>query len=386
MAFVPVIVLAAAGCTVQASPTPATPMPTADGTPTTPGPTVSPAPELSWERVEGFPETLESRGIATVVAGGPGFVAVGPDELMGSLVWISTDGRDWTAVPQTPDFATAGIAALVAADGRVLAVGRETSDVDTFLAAAWISEDGTTWRRVEGGPDLQDSQLIDVVATDDGFVAIGGLPGADAAAVWTSADGETWQRVPDQPEFEHAFMWAVTEGGPGLVAVGWRRNPEPDLAVWTSIDGQEWTLAPDPPGGEGFQGRDVIELDGSLVMVGDLVFGGEAGAWVSPDGVTWEPAEADDSFAEALMVSVTTVPGGLMAVGSRGEDAGIWTSADGRSWTQVDGGEAFSGAFVSAAVALGGDVIAVGATQERIPGTGSFTSSAMVWYGSPVVP
>jgi len=37
---------------------------------------------------------------------------------------------------------------------------------------------------------------------------------------------------------------------------------------------------------------DVINHDGTLVMVGSLVFGGEGRIWTSTDGVAWEVAGA----------------------------------------------------------------------------------------------
>ena len=73
---------------------------------------------------------------------------------------------------------------------------------------------------------------------------------------------------------------------------GWRRNPEPDLAVWTSPDGASpGPLPPDPEGFAGYEATDVVDLDGTLVMVGSS-FTGEGGRiWFSDDGFTWEPAE-----------------------------------------------------------------------------------------------
>jgi hypothetical protein len=168
-------------------------------------------------------------------------------------------------------------------------------------------------------------------------------------------------------------------GGPGFVVTGWRQG---HLAVWTSVDGREWALAPDPPGGQGFEGRDIVERDGGLVMVGDLISGGSAGAWTSTSGVTWQPAEASASFVGGAMVTVTATPSGLLAVGSRNvDDAGVWTSADGRTWRAVDD-PVFVDAFITDATVSDDLVVLVGGTQELVAGTtGSYTSAAMAWYG-----
>lgn len=387
------IAVALAGCTTNAPPaSPQSPVPASPGTeaPTasaSPPPTSTPVAYVI-ERAT-TPTPPDASALIDVVAAGDGrLVAIGFDGQMGSFVWLSDDGaHTWTEAAD-PALSSAGMAAAVALDDRLVAVGRDPADIETNLAAAWISEDaGDTWRRAEGGSALADGQLIDVVAAGPGLVAIGGLPGADAAAVWTSADGgETWQRSPDADSFAHAFMWAVAEGGPGLVAVGWRRNPEPDLAVWTSADGQDWALAADPELGEGFQGLDVLSRDdGTVVMVGELVNGGTAGAWFSTDGEAWEAAEdADGSFTDGSMRRVIATPDGLLAFGSIGLDGAVWSSADGRSWRlAASGGPALTDGYITAAVATADGVALVGGNQQRIEDTESFTQTAAAWVGAP---
>jgi hypothetical protein len=390
------ILAATAGCATSSAPegtppAPPTPLPTQTATsPPEPSgaPTPTPGSELTLERLDDFPAGPATGAVIAVAEGGPGLVAIGYDGLSGTVIWTSIDGRRWEAVPQSPDLVDAGMADLVAAGRRLVAVGRgNTTDVDNLVAAAWVSEDGVTWRRTAGGPDMEGGQLIDVIQTDDGFLAIGGIVAADAAAVWTSPDGETWQRAAAaDPDLEHAFMWAVTQGGPGFVAVGWRRNPEPDLAVWTSTDGQDWALAPDPPGAAGFEGRDVAEIGGSLVMVGGLVTGGEVAAWVSSDGKRWEAADPSDSFSGAAVNAVIRTPAGLLAVGSRGDDAAAWTSVDGRSWTVVED-DALADAYLDDVFAIDEGSVAVGATQHLVAGTdGSYVTTPMIWFGSPSEP
>jgi hypothetical protein len=311
--------------------------------------------------------------VLVVVPGGDGLVAIGFDGQFGSMVWTSTDGREWTDLPQ-PGFENEGLTSVIPADGGLLAVGRgDTLDVDTQLAAAWMSQDGTSWRRVEGGPEMR-GQMIDVVATDIGLFAVGGVPGEDAAGIWRSSDGEIWERTGG--DFEHAFMWAIAEGGPGLVVVGWRRNPEPDLAVWTSTDGEEWTLAPDPEGFEGFEGVDVIEYKGTLVMVGGSVFESEARIWTSADAAAWEVAGVPESLVDASMRKVVSTPFGLLALGGRGMDGAAWISLDGSSWTSF--GERVPNAHFTSAFVTDGTLIVTGATQEGTLETGIQTR-AMIW-------
>jgi hypothetical protein len=340
--------------------------------------------ELAWERLE-VPSLGQDGAVVDVEAAGPGFVALATYGPTGSAILTSPDGREWTAVPQ-PDWSHVGLAGMVEADGRLIAVGRDTTDVDTDLAMVWISDDGVEWRRATGGPDLEGAQLIDVVETDDGFVAIGGYPTQDAAGAWTSPDGELWTRAAANDSFEHAFVWAVAEGGPGVVAVGWRRSDDPtgfDPAFWTSVDGADWTLAPTPEGAAGTQVRDVVRSGDTMVAVGDLLMGGQAFGWVSADGTTWETVDALDGFEGALLADVAATPNGFLAIGGRNvDDGGAWLSSDGRDWAVVDD-PIFADASLVESLAVGDDVIVVGNTQTRIAGTQSYTWQPMIWHGSP---
>jgi hypothetical protein len=342
--------------------------------------------ELTWERIE-LLHSADNGAAVDVEAAGPGFVALGFDGTSGSIVWTSPDGRAWTAVAQ-PEWGTVALASMAEVDGRLIAVGRDTTDIERDLAMVWISDDGISWRRAEGGPDLEGAQLIEVVATDDGFLAIGGYPRMDAAAVFTSSDGEVWTRAASVPAdaFDHAFMWSVADTGLGLVAVGWRRNTDEqiqfDPAFWTSADGVEWKLAATPDGAPGTQVRDVIPLAEGAVAVGDLVAsGGQSFAWTAGAAGSWELVGDPDGFDDALISDLTAIRGGVVAVGSRESHGGMWISADGSSWSVVDDAS-FADAYLVETLDVDGHLIVAGATQRRIAGTESYTSAPAIWYGA----
>jgi hypothetical protein len=360
-----------AGCTPPSS-APASPSGTQEPTELPASTTPKPVPTVSWEAAT-VPAAGRGSASLEVTPGGDGLIAIGFDGQFGSMVWTSTGGHEWRDLPQ-PGFESAGLVSVVAFDGGLVAVGRgDTLDVDSELAAAWISQDGTSWRRVEGGPEMR-GQMIDVVATDTGLFAVGGVPGEDAAGIWRSTDGEIWERTGG--DFDGAFMWAIAEGGPGLVVSGWRRNPEPDLAVWTSADGVDWTLAPDPEGFAGFEGVDVIEYDGTLVMVGGSVFGGEARFWTSGDGLAWRVADVSESLVDATVRKLVATPLGLVALGGRQMDGAAWISPDGLSWAPF--GESVPEAHFTSAYVSDDTLIVAGATQEGTIETGIVTQ-ALIW-------
>ncbi len=303
------------------------------------------------ELVFGEPGTLEPADetdlsqhvMADVTVGGPGFVAVGREEMwfgivaedrrgaeQAAAVWTSADGASWTRVQDDQEVLTklpakTSMLAVAQRDGQLVAVGYESKDTRALNAAVWTSEDARAWSRVPhddelfGGP-TSFFQMNDIVAGGPGFVAVGaetteanarevgweGLPRAESilvsgiglkdeprAAIWLSADGLAWQRLPQESLIgvadEGRVLTAVTTGGPGLIAVGWRVvDRELDPEVWTSTNGSEWTLASDTDGAFSAPDRqvitDVVAAGPGLLAVGATgsVLDSSAAVWTSP--------------------------------------------------------------------------------------------------------
>jgi hypothetical protein len=159
---------------------------------------------LVWSRVphdEAVFGGNDSQQMYSVVAGGPGLVAVGYDRSSGdadTAVWTSPDGLAWSRVPH--DEAVFGgddsqqMYSVVAGGPGLVAVGYDRSGGDDD-AAVWTSPDGLAWSRVPydeavfGGDGTQ--EMLSVVAGGPGLVAVGydRSGGDDDAAVWTSPGG-----------------------------------------------------------------------------------------------------------------------------------------------------------------------------------------------------
>lgn len=220
---------------------------------------------LNWSRATLPDAGLEIMGL---VAGGPGFVAVGSSESvegdvmpgLHSGIWTSVDGTIWTRVPDAPMFANSTISAVVTGGPGLVAVGTTVAPPNVngvFAPAIWTSADGLTWAKeatptdptpwtmVEG--TLQGRIISNIVATPEGFVAVGmefGLTSKvlQRAVVWTSRDGRSWARVAHDPVFDGGEdpgfrfgMRAVYLIGNRLTATGetpggptvWVSPPEP---------------------------------------------------------------------------------------------------------------------------------------------------------------
>jgi len=213
-------------------------------------------------------------------------------------------------------------------------------------AAVWVSDDGRNWTAVEG-PGFSDEggQRILALATDGRrIIAAGmfsmGLMGQvppDRALVWYSDDlGRTWNLVEEETfATGHGGMMDVAWTGDGFIGVG--------NGFWFSPDGLSWTLTDDeePP----VLVRSLAEWDAWWIAVGDGRDSSAAAMWRSEDGRSWELMHSDsgtgpgtESMAGALAVAAGR--DGLVAVGfDRPErwdrTPAAWRSENGLSWHMV---------------------------------------------------
>lgn len=314
---------------------------------------------VSWDRVPNDGRTFGGGFMLDVTAGGPDLVAVGQragiDELSDAAVWTSPDGITWSPVDdQAEALGGAGsqrIETVIAAGPGFVAVGSDETD-----GAVWTSTDGRAWSRVPdpdgvlGGPG--DQRIEDIVARPGGLVAVGGDSDETQGdiAVWLSSNGLDWTRVPTDEALAPGtgqIALGVAAGGPGLVMVGLAEYRDSSVAaVWTSPDGLAWTRVPHDGsvfGGENGSAMTAVSAwDRGLVAVGqDNAFDGspDAAAWFSLDGLTWSKAPYDfDTFGglfapydSQYMLDVTVGDDLIVGVGVEGPfseaRAAIWAAA-----------------------------------------------------------
>lgn len=363
---------------------------------------------LTWERVPHDASLFGGAGtqvIKAVVAGGPGFVAVGQDRSGGdndAAVWTSIDGFEWKRLAHDESvFGGSGnqyMEAVTAGGPGLVAVGGDYENGEG-VAAVWTSVDGTNWQRVphneselgcsykkgdKVGPFTAEFVLAEmkaIVQGGPGLVAVGtdqvrNIVGT--AAVWTSPDGVNWERVEGDRDVFHdqnvVEMYAVTKGGPGLVAVG--DSGEFGAAVWTSVDGFTWQRVPhhDDVFGKVFPIMLGVTAGGpGLVAVGVDTLDREivAAVWTSVDGVTWERIAHNKGFAGSdavVMRAVAASEVGLVAVGfdKSEESAVVWTSEDGINWYRSPKNDLFANTNGMLDVTDGGPgFVAVGYTLQQ---------------------
>ena len=311
-------------------------------------------------------------GMSRVVLGGPGVLAFGTtceieEGQTGECfagVWASDDGLVWELVE---NLGPADVWAVVAGGPGFVAVGSTCTfgpegPPPDCAPAIWTSSEGTDWARVAHDEDLFPSCLqvdesfcelsIDqVVVLPSGELLASGFS-AEGLTVWTSPDGVAWTRSeePFLPFGSDLRPWWIDQLmviGPQLIATGAECREETVAYLGVSTrsneagDGVvlELVVADSAAEAAGLEKNDVIvRFDGEPVAdtIGSLITSRQPGDTVTltvlREGreIDLEATlgESEDFFCTALMA----------------------TSSDGAEWTAVDGvisaeGDSFFGPF-----------------------------------------
>ena len=273
------------------------------------------------------PEALTPGNVSDVTAGGPGYIAVGYYDRLGTgrraVVWTSTDGLTWSLLAHDPLFEHALMYRILPWQGRLWIFGNAGFGAGGGATEplAWSSADGATWQsETLSLPDGKGLSVIDAAGDVlwGTLYALGDDLGMEPLVMATSTDGRAW--TPSVLPVPRASSMHVVDGDLVLLAVpvsGSTSTPAP--GVYRSTDGRTWEALVT---GSATVGNDIIDAGGTLIMVGDDAKGdGACGAgchaagWRSVDGgKTWTLVTTDT--AGGLMDTVTALPDRtLVAVG-----------------------------------------------------------------------
>jgi hypothetical protein len=293
--------------------------------------------------------------VVDVVAGGPGYVAVGESGTHGGLrIWTSTDGLAWELVDPT-QLALQGDGTLFAVaehDGTLMAVGRiggsDPTGPETDVVL--VSRDGTHWNHTALSHPIQ---AVDITWFDGAWIATG------VTMSRSTDDGNTWTAV-DLQGIRSGWPFGTSSVGVAVVA-----DRVDQSGVATSTDGVKWdwhSLNPNQP-----PWNAVITV--LLARDGQLLAAGNAPESDSPP-VAWVSGAASTS-SPAPTPTTTPTPA-------------VPTSTHYSSWTAVPMPDptphAFSGEWPYAAVEFRGQVIAAGGINGSCcTGTFSTDTRAVVW-------
>jgi hypothetical protein len=288
------------------------------------------APE-AWARAD-VPATPAGLDLWDVIAGGPGFIAVGggfPEgsETATALIWVSQDGRSWLSVPLFGEAARGLARAIVATGDGYVVVG---SGCCPDEAAVWLSGDGISWERLPDQPGFGSTAMLGIASTPTGLVAVGcaAVMECGGGLSWTSPDGRSWSEPVTMP----ILPFDLVSAGTGVLATGTTEAYGGGAASSLSEDGSTW-LAPVEVGAPGSLETAAELEDGFLAAGGwfDMDSGASGPLLLrSADAGAWEPVPAR-RLGDAWLDDVLVRDDGVLLVGwrsARGTQvpASYWTS------------------------------------------------------------
>lgn len=297
--------------------------------------------------------------LALLASAMPAATAAQPAEAPGTAPWQRAETPAAPAGLQLWDVIAGG-------PGFVAVGGGFESGQEVGTAIIWVSEDGHTWQSVPLLGEAASGIPRSITATPSGFVAVGSGCCPDEAAVWLSQDGIAWERIPDQPGFADTAMLAVTSTPGGVHAVGCSAVLECFSGLaWSSVDGRSWsgpvTLDLMPGGVVGSQ-------LGLLALGATEAYEGAAAVAFSNDGLTWDPATvvADTGWLHAAVdtpAATLAVGGTTNARSGRTETLAV-TSSDGQLWAPLQA-PGLARVWIEDVVAAQGGWLAVGWSAGR---------------------
>ena len=210
----------------------------------------------------------------------------------GGTVRYGWDGAKWIALGALE---INGVERLAfGQDGAVALVGTRL----------WYSTDGLHFNRAEEGPASRSSTDAERGYCPNGF----GPLDSGRPVLATEAGYVTF-----------------TSKWPGMMG----QHPMCEPIVWFSADGHGWELmSEESPFGESAAVYEIAERDGRFVAVG-ATRGASAVAWVSDDGLAWEPTIFDLDFVDGIAGGDL----GWVLTGANAIDEQLmYFSADGYNW------------------------------------------------------
>ncbi|MEV0969125.1 hypothetical protein [Microtetraspora glauca] len=314
------------------------------------GDTAFPAP--------GLPGNGSSQVLNAVTSADSTVVAVGSDisgPVPRPLFLVSTDGGGkWelgrVVGPAGYDIVGGAVGRVVGGGGHWLAAGTDApGSAGPAARGMWVSSDGKTWTAVDPGrltAFWSQDRITDLARTATGFVAVGTATLRDGTAgpvAWVSPDGRGWTRVdtgqigtPDKVR----GMRAVAARGDQVVALADPGEGDSASVVLRSADGgRSWLrtavaladVRPEP-GALAATGKGFV-----LVPTRQRSAAGEVRVFCSGDGAKWEQCGTIGKLGPegAGVRGLASSAAGIAAVTeSAWERYALYTSADGRKWTK----------------------------------------------------
>jgi len=259
-------------------------------------------------------------------------------------IWSSTDGVTWTREIENANFSpTQPQNYVLVYDDKMWLIGRGGS-----LSDVWVTENGVDWTRVSSEFPLGDREAYAIIAAYGKMWAIGGYHRDSDTRyndIWSSTDGVTWDQEPETGLFSARFYHKLVSANDQLWLIGGNDDTSLSLNdVWTSSNGKSWTLVNDAAAFPASLSHSTLAFNDQLWLIQN-----DHTVWTSDDdGVTWIQT-SDGSFfhghkgnngryaTPSVFDNKLFLTGGAIPNMS-GTDIlvdDIWSSTDGANWRKA---------------------------------------------------
>lgn len=300
-----------------------------------------------------------------------GHYVAGGNQGDAAIVWTSEDGQSWTRRARWSEeglnltVTTVLVAPRQDEPDHVFAAGVADSGESSAITLARSDDDGETWFTVESPAfvGLADQAVTSARGTGTKGLLLAGWQssedGGTRAALWRSTNGGAdWEQIPDadldigDQAVINRIACLPADGCRRLVAVGSSTTDgDQEATAWMSRDGIDWEPVVIRAQGDQ-QMNDVATFHSRLVAVGfdrSGVAHTDAAVWISTQGLRWRRVAdrrgalggTESRVAEEVVATGQTGGPGLVATGWLGEEGGaseidavVWTSDDGRLWVR----------------------------------------------------
>ncbi|HEV8488914.1 MAG TPA: hypothetical protein VGQ58_03910 [Candidatus Limnocylindrales bacterium] len=273
--------------------------PTATGAsiPIPPSPTTTPLPGglAEWRQLPPQDNLADARFLTAAWVGdrflGMGCVATTADGCVQPAIWESRDALEWqmsAPVFLAPDFSGGSVVAAASSRIGTVAAGNVT-DGDKIHASIWLrGADG--WAQVTPQSSA-DSAISALLATDGRVMAVGSGAFTHFSGFrgWWSADGTTWQAAPSVADEGGGYPTDLLPVEGGLLAWGTSCGdvcPVLPSSWWFTTDGTAWQTVGPPPGLGDANVTAIGRTEGGYAAFGTLGSGDQPvrpAAWVADE-------------------------------------------------------------------------------------------------------
>lgn len=250
-------------------------------------------------------------------------------------VWHSSDGISWTRATAAADWSPRRAAGAVVFGGKMWIFGGwDAGGPATRYDDVWYSTNGINWTQIPDPPGWTPRHAFSYAVFDSKIWLFGGDDTTFKSDIWNSTNGISWTEVASSSSWGgRIYSRVVAYGGRLWLLGGIKLYPYYNNDVWYSADGVSWTQTTNAAiwTARGYFGAEVF--DDNIYVTGGAVSGSlKNDVWYT----TWSGTHltaTSQIIASANLTNWTTFEPQATVPADASISFNFRTSANGSAWT-----------------------------------------------------